>query len=767
MSVQPNSAQEPKNYFSMLFLAAARQIKKLGNVVTDVWRYEKTTFLKEPPNFSRRISIIWAMLKMLPVQLLSILVGWFLFLQVEQGLDFFTMLESPFSDMRAVGNYTLRHFLFLIVAISFWSAAIWLSARIMLNLLEIKKFLPLENHLSKEPLPGDEQERIINYAQYWQRWIPRILGLFPFLIVLKGFSGIESFWPFLFFVGAGAFYFVNVVIRARLFGDAKVCTENNDKQRFPLGAVLYKDLDPQVRKIARAFFWMGGGLMVFSICFTYLFTGVGPAAIVTFSFGLFIIWASCLAYLQVRWYWPVFPFLIVWAIFCSTCNNNHYIIPNESSVPEPRLTLSKHFEGWLNDRMDSVYSGQDTVRFYLIAAEGGGIRGVDWTARVLRLLQEKDPLFYKKVYAIAGSSGGMVGASYFQAYQYGVDNDWIDPADTLKFGTLVSRDYLSRELACYLFSEVMQYVIPTPIAAWDRAKWFEGGIQEGFEKTCKDEVDSKNKTFVTRDFLSMYPQSDPFRYPALFINGTVVETGQRASYSNIILEEKYFPNTLDIHDVIGHDVQMTTAMTFCCRFPYVLPPATLRNPQHQNVANVVDAGYFENTGIKTCAEIWKGVEQIKKELDAGADSARCRKIVLKPVILFIKNGSTDLYRTNQAIPQPEEYTDLLHDWMAPPRCLLKQRDGISVNWVDYAIRSRKERGFEFYVLSLNHKVPVLLPLGWYMSHEADQEIGRQVDGLRTGRINDTFKIEKENYQSLLNLLQHQAAESTGLEYLNR
>jgi hypothetical protein len=706
----------------------------------ETWQYEVSTLRAPGPRFLVRIAIIWDILKTLPVHLFSLFVGYMLLLKMEQGRDFFTMLKHPFKYIGEEGWSTALHFLFFWIAIVLWSLFLWFSARIMLQMLKkTSTFIP-----DNQVFDNNQQEKINGYLLYWNRWIPRMLGVFPFVITFIGFAGEGAMGPLTIFLATAGFGFIFVVTRAKLWGN-----KNSDQERFGKQQKSLNDLhkmDKIKLKSFSAFSLFLGLLCCFS---TGILAQIGSAAIAVSSFAVFIAWASVLSFWQQKSGVPIFLFALLIALVSSQYNNNHYIIPLEET-PTSRQTLDAQFKYWLSQRIetDKIYSGDSTKDqyLYLIANEGGGIRGVDWTARVLRLLEKKDSSFYKKIFAMTGASGGMVGAAFYQSYKYGCDNNLINAADASKFDELLTRDYLSNELAAYLFPEFIQYIIPWAMPSVDRAKWFEDGIEAGFEDICVDDLTDKQRAFIQKPFLSMYPENDRYKYPSLLINGAVVETGQRAIYSNIQIEEQYFPNTLDIHSTLQHDVPISTAMTFCCRFPYVLPPATLRNAAGENKANIVDGGYFENTGIKTCLEI---LAYLKSDTVAPL----LHKYRIRPVILFIKNSSTDVYQVNPAMPKPEQYSDFLLDWLAPPKCLINQWSGISINWIDEAIkRSQQDKDFEFYMLALNRNVDIRIPLGWCMSNDADREIKRQINDLDLEQVNYNQIVETDNMITLCNLL---------------
>src|SRR5262249_9331524 len=119
--------------------------------------------------------------------------------------------------------------------------------------------------------------------------------------------------------------------------------------------------------------------------------------------------------------------------------------------------------------------------------------------------------------------------------------------------------------------------------------------------------------------------------PALFLNGTVVETGQRAITSNVRAFGPPFENAVDALLLAGLDLPLSTAANMSGRFPYLEPVGTLRfNCARADLkgeslkqvdeglpyrcaqagmtttidwGHIGDGGYFENFGALTAEEI--------------------------------------------------------------------------------------------------------------------------------------------------------------------
>ena len=60
--------------------------------------------------------------------------------------------------------------------------------------------------------------------------------------------------------------------------------------------------------------------------------------------------------------------------------------------------------------------------------------------------------------------------------------------------------------------------------------------------------------------------------PSLFLNGTVVETGERIVTSNCHID---WTDAFDGFDELGGDLKLSTATGMSARFPYISPAGTI------------------------------------------------------------------------------------------------------------------------------------------------------------------------------------------------
>src|SRR5690606_40467548 len=88
--------------------------------------------------------------------------------------------------------------------------------------------------------------------------------------------------------------------------------------------------------------------------------------------------------------------------------------------------------------------GKDTTPVFCSATQGGGIRALNWTTRVLHNLDSMYDAFIDQTFVISGVSGGGVGAAAYLAFRNDMANGRIkaENPDSL-FKEFTRQDFLS------------------------------------------------------------------------------------------------------------------------------------------------------------------------------------------------------------------------------------------------------------------------------------------------------------------------------------
>jgi hypothetical protein len=244
--------------------------------------------------------------------------------------------------------------------------------------------------------------------------------------------------------------------------------------------------------------------------------------------------------------------------------------------------------------------------------------------------------------------------------------------------------------------------------------------------------------------------------PALFLNSTQVATGERfVQHPFASIQEggdklDFFNAATSSAGALPASAPLSSVIHNSARFTYVSPAGTLaydvETPQqmkkHRSATiQLVDVGYFENSGTTTLAELLKFVLQIPgplAEACSGKEGLHNRACPIR--LIHISNDpSVESMHTDDVCPQPHDpMQSHFGEIMAPPMTLLDTRDARGAT-ARAAIRSLFAGGREITSPkddSTNDKVyhfrlcagSYHLPLGWTLSKSAYKEMQRQING---------------------------------------
>jgi hypothetical protein len=241
----------------------------------------------------------------------------------------------------------------------------------------------------------------------------------------------------------------------------------------------------------------------------------------------------------------------------------------------------------------------------LINTSGGGTRSATFT---MNALQRLDSLsggdLMRKTFMITGSSGGMLGASYFrELYRHKIKGDNIN---------LQSRQYIddiSGDLLNPLFSSFVARDLASPAHKFtvgnysyvkDRGYAFEEKLNENTRGLLNNQLkdytaDEANAIIplmmfhpvITRDGRKMLISSQPISFLMRPVSDTATQVDPDAIDFNAMFS-KQDPTS----------IRMLTVLRMNATFPYVLPNVWLPSDP---VIDVMDSGFRDNFGQETAA----------------------------------------------------------------------------------------------------------------------------------------------------------------------
>lgn len=665
----------------------------------------------------------------------------YVFLVPVQSVDLFNGLVTDY-DISLV---------FFWLSIVLLSLVIWYSTVISLYLadlngVKIAWFKPKEKTV--EAHTHDTSSTFINV-------LPYVFGFLVFLIVALGFRKkgvIDNNISWLFLATGAIVYAGLYVIRGKVM------------EKYKLGSMIemdrcdYKDFSNIDKWITRV-----SGVIILTSLISFLAISCFSVKPVVFPLyfkttTLLCIYLSGFVMLfSVLWGIVKFKqarfslgltLLFIIPIF-SIFNNNHEIrLAEQTIITKPKV--EEDFKAWLNDRMqDSSYNVDHKMPIFLIAAEGGGIRSMKWTALVLDQLFEAHPNMLRQTYALSGVSGGSVGMTFQQASM-----ERRGASVTKQLNASISKDFLSPVTFGLLFPDMVQAVIPFPIHAWDRSRWLEDSWHYSFD----EEFESNALNMSLNDYWNA-PGRD---LPNIFLNSTCTETGQKVVMSNLDLSSEYFSNIIELDREIGKvspdkGIPLKVAASLSARFPLVTSAGLVK--LDSTSMNIVDGGYHDNTGVETLVELSNMILNT-------VDTAMLEKLHLS--IIFIKNSESpdfsNVQSKNFLIDGNAPLLTLVSNWnnrTASSLGLLKghiaslNKFGMSTSFSKFELDREvyiDEENNRVYDASLGKKV--ILPLGWYLSKSSNTEISRQVKAITDSTEFDMKEdhVARQNFMNFTTMM---------------
>lgn len=646
--------------------------------------------------------------------LIVALIAWPVFVYVAQG----TEILRTVGEGTAIGGKWewLRIFVFFL-ALMLWATTSWYAARVLLYF-----DFPAQHGVAR--------------SKFAERQVPRILGIMPILIVGWGFVvASRSYDPAvpahrwllgfaILCVFLAVVFYLLVALRRRFLG--AMPTHVKHASQLGLGTIIGITV---MAFVSVALF------IAFTVAPVLVAQWLGMGSILFLAAASWVAFGSFFVFLGSRWQFPVITVVVLLALLFSWWNDNHLIrvVPGQDVK---RADLLGSFQTWY-DLVEKNYGAGTMHPLYIVATEGGGIRAAYWTAIVLGALQDSNPNFASHLFAISGVSGGSLGAVVFDALLA------EPPRGTFQENAhkILGQDFLSPALASMLYPDLVQRFIPFPIPYFDRGRSLELGWEKGWRHTMG------NDRFAG-SFVDLWKPGLREWMPALFLNGTSVEKGNRIITSNLRLTnnfvdaddaaQKLTGEHLDATKVACH-IPLSTAAHMSARFTFVSPAGRFPDGSH-----IVDGGYFENSAATTAYEIATRIKD-------WCASKKIANVDVK-VIMISNNPRKPSIAPAKPAPEPSGPKrttptvmtgQFISELTAPLYTLLNTRDARGT----YAQKAivREQRRFKAGVVKAADEAEssqqltkgivyfnlrdtqVPLPLGWMLSAAAAKTIREQIN----------------------------------------
>lgn len=587
--------------------------------------------------------------------------------------------------------------------ITIWAVLMWFVPRFVLRLTKITA--ASENN---------------KWETFFIKWIPRILGMLPFVVVVTGFLNAHSKGAVLYAICYAAlglltfFYFVYrrsiyVTLKGEAFADKYAPLNRFSVEKDSFWSVVTLPLNRGIILLIISLNILFFLLATLSADSFFIF--LKPGSVLALGFAGWTGLGIIIDYISNRYRFPVLVGLFIVGIVFSFFNNNHALRTSDRNpqIVESRPDFNTYLHHWLQHHSKSNTASQDYPVF-IVASEGGGIRSTYWTLNLLAQMEAAVPGFSNHLFAMSGVSGGNLGETFYQALLADGGASKLNMPEISH--KLASFDYLSPITSALLYPDLAQRFIPYHINRWDRARWLEDEFGYQYQSLVKAST-------LDNGFLELWQNPDKttrYDLPCLFLNATHSESGRKAVFSNLRLDSAYFPDVVDVFAISKSDILLKAATSSCARFPILTPPALLQDG-NGDWGHLVDGGYYENTGLETAFQLFRFIKNYNKYGSfEGMDSLKGK---LRPIIIFIQNG--DVPYSFPVIKNGYEFGTITSAFLNAWGRSGVARDGLTKGTVnDFA-------GPDYFKFQLDRKSKVNLPLGWYLSNAAKTELQNQVN----------------------------------------
>ena len=241
-------------------------------------------------------------------------------------------------------------------------------------------------------------------------------------------------------------------------------------------------------------------------------------------------------------------------------------------------------------------------RLVVVAVSGGGIAAAYWTTLCLTSIEGRDPDFPYRVRIVTGSSGGMVGASYYVASLGRKGQEWGTDSSDRESQRKAMRDAMAMDCLTPVVRRLVLRDLPAIFCP--RPQTRDRGRE--LERTWEAHTErADHRPTLGRKLSDLREGESQGWCPSLILSPTLVEEGCQLLMSNLELSESGRSPTLaggtHFSDLFpdANGLTLSTAIRMNAAFPFVTPPTALPIDPPLRVA---DSGFLENYGIILSAE---------------------------------------------------------------------------------------------------------------------------------------------------------------------
>jgi len=176
----------------------------------------------------------------------------------------------------------------------------------------------------------------------------------------------------------------------------------------------------------------------------------------------------------------------------------------------------------------------------------------------------------------------------------------------------------------------------------------------------------------------------------------------------------------DYFEVTGQDIKTSTAIGLSARFPFITPPALIKDRNGNTYGNLVDGGYYENLGMQSMLDLYTILKKLSQ------------KHGYRIQFRFIAIRNTK----SQVDDKPLKG---MVETLAPAQTFTNIWNNNSNEVLSNGKLLIEQNNDEIYVLRLEREDKENIPLGWYLSDDARNKLNRQLNSLSNLTIDRILK----------------------------
>jgi hypothetical protein len=282
--------------------------------------------------------------------------------------------------------------------------------------------------------------------------------------------------------------------------------------------------------------------------------------------------------------------------------------------------------------------------------------------------------------------------------------------------TILANDFLAPPLASMMISDVGRSILHAELLP-DRATILEQAFESSWTSV------TGTNTF-TEPFGNLWVGKGRLLVPSLFLNITEGDTGRRLVMSNLDFPDME-PEAGDLQAMLGsRSIRLSTGVLSSARFPGISPVGTLMDVRTGATVEMVDGGYFDNSGAVTAGEVLSALHDEATRLGLQDRIHPVTLMITNEPVLPTVQENSPVISIQKRVGQPIKVTSG-SSLLAPILTLDQVRQGLTREHKKEFRQQIEAIGGE--VIEINLQIDMVdFPLGWMLSDVTRAAMDQQI-----------------------------------------